>query len=187
MEIAGSVPRLEHEHILVGKDHRTDTPSTSTTSNQMALDSKTDLDQLSTNTLAETEISPTQSSTLQIDDTTDQPTHKTLPVELWMRVFEYVRTDDYARPAVVANYKRSLAVHGDNLEAAQTLPAFEKKTNLETVQTLLPHRPDQPRRSTQAEPMSARAPTMQSAISRPGQHATRCSTDESGSLQREQP
>jgi hypothetical protein len=47
-----------------------------------------------------------------------------------MRAFEYVRTDDYARPAVVANYKRSLAVHGDTLEAAQTLPAFRKKTVL---------------------------------------------------------
>lgn len=154
----------------------------------MALDSKTDLDQLSTNTLAKIGISPTQSPTLQIDDTTDQTTHKTLPVELWMRVFEYVRTDDYARPAVVANYKRSLAIHGDTLEAAQTLPAFAKnETYLETVPTLLPHRQDQPRRRAQPKPMSASAPTMQNAIARPGQHATRCSIDESGSLQREQP
>lgn len=105
-----------------------------------------------------------------------------------MRAFEYVRTDDYARPAVVANYKRSLAVHGDTLEAAQTLPAFRKK-NRTWKQSRPFYHIDRTSRAAALNLNLCLRVLQQctNAIARPGQHATRCSTDESGSLQREQP
>ena len=64
-----------------------------------------------------------------MDEPTEQPTTSTLPIELWMRVFEHVDdTKDYARPPVLAVYKSSLAVCSDGTTAAQTRPAFEKRT-----------------------------------------------------------
>lgn len=128
-----STPQPKHEHLTADKTHQEDTPSTATTSHPMALYSKIELDQPTTsitNTFAKINMSPTQSPTQQTDEaTTDQPTTKTLPIELWMRVFEHVdNTKHYARPPVVEVYKSSLAVYGDTITAAQTLPAFEKRS-----------------------------------------------------------
>jgi hypothetical protein len=36
--------------------------------------------------------------------TTTAPTNKDLPIELWMQIFEHVRSEDYARPRSVAKY-----------------------------------------------------------------------------------
>jgi hypothetical protein len=41
---------------------------------------------------------------------TNQPTNKKLPVEVWMHIFEYISTEEYARPAVAAVYKSSVSV-----------------------------------------------------------------------------
>jgi hypothetical protein len=130
MKIMGSMPRLEHELALADMARQTDTPSTATTPNPMALDTK-DLDQLTTsvtNKLAQTELSTRQSPPPKTDGTTNLPTNNSLPVELWMRIFEYVHfTKQFARPPMVAAYNSSLAAHGDSITAAsETLPAFEK-------------------------------------------------------------
>jgi hypothetical protein len=98
----------------------------------MAPDSKLRCDELTTSvtsTLARIILSTTQSPAQQIDKATNDTTNKNLPVELWIRVFEYIHnTRDYARPSVTMAYKRSLAVHGDSIEAAKILPAFERRT-----------------------------------------------------------
>jgi hypothetical protein len=36
--------------------------------------------------------------------TTTAPTNKDLPIELWMQIFEHVRSEDYARPRSVTKY-----------------------------------------------------------------------------------
>jgi hypothetical protein len=66
--------------------------------------------------------------------TTTAPTKKYLPVELWMRVFEYVSAgDEFARPKFVKKYAGSLSAYGaDNLQAAKVLPKFEKRTWVQT-------------------------------------------------------
>lgn len=127
------MPRLGHEQPLTDKAHQTDTPSPATTLNPMALDSKADLHELTasaTNALAKIDLSTTQSPPQPDDDeTTSQPTNESLPVELWMRVFEYLHnTKDYARSSVITDYRSSLAILEDSVEAAQTLPPFEKRT-----------------------------------------------------------
>lgn len=125
MKAMDSTPWLEHEHAAAEKTQQTATLSPSSSiQSPMALNTKTGLDQLTTSaahTLAKADLSASQSPA-------QQPTNKSLPVELWMRIFEYVRTDDYARPAVAMACKRSLAIHGDTTQAAATLPAFEKRT-----------------------------------------------------------
>jgi hypothetical protein len=132
MKIMGSMPQLQHEHAGADKAQKLNSPSTATTLKPMALDCKSNPDQLTTsitNALANIDLSTTQSPTRQTDDTTNRPTNNSLPVELWMRVFEFLHnTKDYARPPVVAVYKSSLGAHGDSIEAAQTLPPFEKRT-----------------------------------------------------------
>lgn len=50
-----------------------------------------------------------------------------LPVEIWLHIFDYVRSNGYARPDSTVSYANSLATYGDSIEAAKTLPAFEKQ------------------------------------------------------------
>ncbi|KAM0708298.1 hypothetical protein Q7P35_004949 [Cladosporium inversicolor] len=132
MKIMGSAPGLEHEHALTDKAHQTDTPSKAATESLLALNSKTDNCDFTTsvtNTLAQIGLSATQSPTQQNDENNNKPTNKSLPVELWMHIFEYVHaTKDYARPSVVVVYKSALAFYGDTTRAAVPLPAFEKRT-----------------------------------------------------------
>lgn len=168
MQIITSTPQPKHEHLTADKTHQEDTPSTATTSHPMEPYSEIDLDQPTTsiaNTFAKINMSPTQSPTQQMDEaTTDQPTTKTLPIELWMRVFEHVdNTKHYARPPVVAVYKSCL------ITAARALPAFEKRSWKQS-KGLSPHRPNQPRGSSQVEFLPAYAGRKQSAVAR---HAER--------------
>jgi hypothetical protein len=132
MEIMNSMPQLDSEHDFAVNVHQADWPSTAPTHNPMALNhnKKTDFDGL-TNMLAKVDISPAQPPTRHSNGPTDLPTNnnQSLPVELWMRVFDYLHNaTDYARPSVTMAYKRSLAIHSDTIKAAQTLPPFEKRS-----------------------------------------------------------
>jgi hypothetical protein len=56
-------------------------------------------------------------------------TQTDLPSEIWMVVFEHIQKEDnFARPDSVAEYASSLDTHGDSIEAAKTLPPFEKRS-----------------------------------------------------------
>jgi hypothetical protein len=127
------MPQLEHERAVADKEHQTETPSPAFTQSLMALDSKTNLDQLTTsitNTLARIDLPTTQCPAQQTDE---EIINKSLPIELWMRVFEYLHnTKDYARLSVTTDCQSSLAIHEDSVEAARILPAFEKHTWAQT-------------------------------------------------------
>jgi hypothetical protein len=111
--------------------HRQDMESTITSQTPKAVDVQTNShDPVSsvTNVLTTLDLSTSQYPPPQNDRPTTQAPNKKLPTELWMQVFEYIHTEDYARPSVVAVYKSSVAVYGDTIKAASTLPAFEKRT-----------------------------------------------------------
>jgi hypothetical protein len=133
MKIMDSMPQLENERAVADKEHQTETPSPAFTQSLMALDSKTNLDQLTTsitNTLARIDLPTTQCPAQQTDKET---INNSLPIELWMRVFEYLHnTKDYARLSVTTDCQSSLAIHEDSVEAARILPAFEKHTWAQT-------------------------------------------------------
>jgi hypothetical protein len=60
---------------------------------------------------------------------TTAPTKKDLPIELWMQIFEHVRSEDYARPCSVAKYASSLVAHDDDgIGAAKSLHKFERES-----------------------------------------------------------
>jgi hypothetical protein len=60
---------------------------------------------------------------------TAAPTNKDLPIELWMQIFEHVRSEDYARPHSVARYAASLDLHGDDgITAANDLHLLERES-----------------------------------------------------------
>lgn len=125
-----SKPQLEHDHVISSdpKSHQTHTPSRST-KYAIVLDSNTNIDQLTTsiaNPLAKTDLPTTQP---RPQDSAKRTANNSLPVELWMHIFDHLRnTVDYARPPVVAIYKSALAVYDDTTLAAHTLPAFEKRS-----------------------------------------------------------
>jgi hypothetical protein len=57
------------------------------------------------------------------------PTQKDLPIEIWMQIFEHVRSEDYARPHSVAKYAASLDLHGDDgIAAANDLHQLERES-----------------------------------------------------------
>jgi len=108
--------------------HRQDIETMITSQNPEAVDVDTnshDLVSSVTNMLTTLGLS---TATPQGNRPTAQAMNKKLPIEIWMQVFEYVHTDDYARPSVIAVYKSAVAVYGDSIKAAETLPAFEKHT-----------------------------------------------------------
>jgi hypothetical protein len=56
-------------------------------------------------------------------------TQTDLPSQIWMVVFEHIHEEDnFARPKSVAEYASSLSTYGDSIEAAKTLPPFEKRS-----------------------------------------------------------
>jgi hypothetical protein len=60
---------------------------------------------------------------------TTAPTNKDLPIELWMQIFEHVRSEDYARPHSVAEYAASLDQHGDDdIAAANDIRQLERES-----------------------------------------------------------
>lgn len=74
----------------------------------MALACKTDDPDLTTSvikTLTRIDLSSTQCPTRRNEKLTSRPTNESLPVEIWMQIFEHVHIEDYARQAVVAVYK----------------------------------------------------------------------------------
>jgi hypothetical protein len=97
-----------------------------------------DSDTYAFNTPTETILAVTQGlATLEITAThpnesissINTPPKTDLPVDVWMCVFDHIPTDDdYARPKSIAAYASSLHTDGDSIEAAKTLPEFEKRS-----------------------------------------------------------
>ena len=97
----------------------------------MALACRTDDHDLTASvidTLTEIDLSSTKCPTRHNEKRTSRTTNESLPVEVWMQIFEHVHIEDYARQAVVAVYRSSVAVYGDSIKAAEPLPPFEKRT-----------------------------------------------------------
>jgi len=133
-------PQLEHtilDQTQTSEACQNDMIPTTTSPDLMAFDSKTNLSELTTSatdisTGIEIDIGtdpPTTDHPMERNnDPTNPPTKSTLPVEVWMRILDYIHPEDYARQPVLMVYKTSLALHGDTAAAAQTLPAFEKRS-----------------------------------------------------------
>lgn len=49
-----------------------------------------------------------------------------------MRMFEHMHSENIARPPAIAKYASSLSIHGDSIQAAQTLPKFEQECWIQT-------------------------------------------------------
>lgn len=60
------------------------------------------------------------------------PAKMDFPVEIWMRIFEHMHSENIARPPAIAKYAASLSIHGDSIQAAQTLPKFEQECWIQT-------------------------------------------------------